>query len=78
MTDETDKITFNFKCPKCEGTVIALPDDPTDESIVTCKSCGVSFGPWGDIKARAMQMAKDNIRSEFKKSFKGMKNWKFK
>ncbi|MGJ0532793.1 ECs_2282 family putative zinc-binding protein [Methylocystis sp.] len=56
-----DKISVEFNCKKCGGTVISLPDDPTDDSIATCQSCGVEFGRWGDIKAQATKVASDHL-----------------
>lgn len=73
-----DHLSITFKCPKCGGTVLELPDDYTDDSDATCKNCGVSFGRWGDIKSRAMESAKDHVRGAFKDAFKGLKGWKVK
>lgn len=76
MTD--GQVNVTFKCPKCEGTVLTLPDNPTDDSEATCKQCGVSFGRWGDIKRRARDAASQSVKDEFRKAFKGIKGFKIK
>ena len=60
------QIEFSFKCPKCGATEISLPDDHTDESHATCKGCGVDCGPYGEIKKRAMDLAKKEVSKAFK------------
>jgi hypothetical protein len=74
----TDKVEIKLKCKACGGTVIELPDNPTDASIATCKSCGVAVGRWGDIKATAVDTVKAGIRADFKKAFKGLKGFNIK
>ena len=73
-----DKLSVTFECPKCGGTILELPDDHTDDSIATCKGCGVSFGRWGDIKAQATKLAKGHAIDQLKATFKGLKGWKVK
>lgn len=73
-----DELEFKFECPKCGGTVIELPDDYTADSTAKCKQCGVSFGRWGDIQAKAMDLAKEHVRERFRSTFKGLKGWKLK
>lgn len=71
----TDKIEVKFTCEQCGGTVLEIPDDHTDDSIAKCKSCGVEFGRWGDIKAKAIQLAKGEVTSMVENAFKGLKGW---
>jgi len=73
-----DQITIKFECLKCGGTVLERPDDYTDDSIAKCKSCGQEFGRFGDVKAKAMDVAKAEVRAHFKNPFKGLKSRKMK
>jgi transcription elongation factor Elf1 len=75
---DSDRITINFTCNDCGGTVLTLPDDHTDDSIASCKSCGVEFGRWGDIQAKAMETAKGEVTDMMRESLKGIKGFKVK
>ena len=66
-----DKLDVTFDCYKCGPTVLVLPDEATDDSIATCKSCGVALGRFGDIKAKAMDAAKSHVTNVIKNAFKG-------
>lgn len=65
MTDYTN-VPVTFECKKCSGKKIELPDNPNDESIAKCASCGVEFGRWGDIR----KAARDKVSEEFKKGLR--------
>tara|TARA_R110002124_G_scaffold14948_1_gene65914 strand:+ start:341 stop:571 length:231 start_codon:yes stop_codon:yes gene_type:complete len=71
-----DQINVTFECLECGGTVLSLPDDHTDDSIASCKSCGQEFGTYGDIKAKARDMAAEEVSAMVKGAFKGLKGWK--
>jgi len=71
----TDSVEVKFTCTKCGGTVLKLPDDRTDDSIATCKQCGVELGRWSDIKAKALQATKDHVTGMMKDAFKGIKGF---
>ena len=58
---DVDHLTFTFKCLDCGGTVLELPDDATDDSIAVCKACRRSHGRYGDIKAKALDLAGHTI-----------------
>lgn len=73
-----DQLEVTFTCQECGGTVLNLPDDYTDDSIAECKDCGAEFGRWGDIKDKAMGLAKDRVSTMLKDTFKGLKGWKVK
>ncbi|MBZ7920576.1 hypothetical protein LAC81_02085 [Ensifer adhaerens] len=73
-----DTIDVTFTCSKCGPTKIELPDDYTDDDHAKCKSCGADFGPYGDIKKRAMKHAKAEVDKMLKGAFKGLKGWKVK
>ncbi|TAI61848.1 hypothetical protein [Bradyrhizobium sp. Leo170] len=72
----TENVSVNFKCPKCGCAIISLPDDHTDESHAACKECGADFGPYGDIKKRAVDLVKSEVNRTIKEAFKGVKGFK--
>jgi DNA-directed RNA polymerase subunit RPC12/RpoP len=74
----SDKLSVTFKCKACGGTVLELPDHPTDDSRAVCKGCGIDLARWGDIKAKSLQVARDEVRRQFKGVFKGLQNWSVK
>jgi hypothetical protein len=43
------KIFFDYRCKKCDGTKIEVPDDRTDSSPVYCKGCGHVFGSFSEL-----------------------------
>ena len=57
-------IEVTFECQYCGGTVLALPEDFTDESIARCNDCGADIGRWGDIKAVARKKAVDDMKDQ--------------
>lgn len=76
----SDHITVNVTCPACshESSRIKLPDNATDDSTAHCEGCGAELGRYGDIKARAMELAKEEAARQFRNAFKGVKGWKVK
>ena len=68
-----DQITITFKCLDCGGTVLELPDNHADESIAICKSCRRPFGPYGEIKAKAINAGAANLRKRAEKTCAGPK-----
>ncbi|MFK4522820.1 hypothetical protein ABIF90_000801 [Bradyrhizobium japonicum] len=48
----------------------------TDESHAACKDCGADFGPYGDIKKRAIDLVKSDVNRKIKEAFKGVKGFK--
>jgi hypothetical protein len=45
------------KCALCGGAIQTLDDPPTDNSIVTCQSCGREIGTCKDIHDKIGQAA---------------------
>ncbi len=74
MADDVMNVTFT--CTKCGPTTLELPDDYTDADHAKCKSCGADFGPYGEIKKRALKAAKKEAEKMLKNAFKGVKGWK--
>jgi Protein of unknown function (DUF4236) len=58
--------TWNFncdiRCRKCGGTVLSVPDNATDSSMTTCKSCGAEVGKYGDVKAAGREAGQEEMR----------------
>ncbi len=73
-----DEMTVSFTCSKCGPTVLELPDDYTDADHAKCKTCGADFGPYGEVKKKAMKAAKAEAEKMIKSAFKGLKGWKVK
>lgn len=78
----SDKVSVEFRCTKCGGKELTLPDNPTDSGRAICSKCGVDLGSWGDIKSAAVQTVGDDIIEKYKdtlaSAFKGNKNVTFK
>jgi len=72
----TDKVTVSFRCKECGGTILTLPDNHTDDSIATCKKCGVKHGRWRDIKTKAIHAAKDQVITDLRNAFEEIKGFK--
>lgn len=65
--DETsgEPIAFTPHCKKCGSNELTIPDDATDESPVTCSSCGAVCGAWGDLRAAAVEAAGQHATESF-------------
>jgi len=50
-----------LRCLKCGSNTISMPENSTDESLVTCPSCGTELGLWGDLIAAALDTARENF-----------------
>ncbi|MGY6628332.1 MAG: ECs_2282 family putative zinc-binding protein [Oceanicaulis sp.] len=68
-----DKVEVTFKCQTCGGSVLELPENPTDDSIAKCKTCGIEFGTWGAIQAKAREAVLADMTDRLKGSLKGWK-----
>jgi hypothetical protein len=69
------KITIT--CTKCGSNDVEVPDDATDESMVTCKGCQTEVGTWGELKQAVINRAKDEVVSEVNKQLgKKLKGFK--
>jgi uncharacterized Zn finger protein len=69
------KITIT--CTNCGSNDVEVPDDATDESMVTCKNCQKEVGSWGELRQAVINRVKDEAVSEVKeqlgKKLKGFK-----
>ncbi|MCP3414208.1 hypothetical protein NLM16_08860 [Bradyrhizobium brasilense] len=57
------RFNCDFRCKKCGGNVISLPDNHTDQSLASCKSCGTEFGLFADIKEIVKLLGDAYLRS---------------
>lgn len=67
--------TFNvtFQCLACGTDPVTLTtadDEMTDDSIVSCKSCGHEFGRYGDVKAKARDLAAAKVKAGLRDMFR--------
>ena len=56
-------IPITLGCQKCGSHDIAMPSRLKD-SIVTCNSCHVTLGKWGDIQAAALRELKRVVKED--------------
>ena len=47
-----------LRCPKCGSNKFVVPDNSTDDSLVTCADCGAEIGRWGNIRVGILEEAK--------------------
>ncbi|SOC09629.1 hypothetical protein [Rhodobacter maris] len=75
-----DHLKFTFVCKQCGANpaTLELPENYTDNDTAKCKACGAELGRYGDIKAEAMRLGKQEIEKMVKDTFKGLKGWKVK
>jgi hypothetical protein len=72
---------FNPSCGECGSNSLIGPDDMTDESTITCETCGADLGTLGELKISALRLAEEKVAEETKgiigETFKGIENVKF-
>lgn len=74
-------VQVKINCNLCGSNDLEIPDDATDESMVTCKGCNKEICKWGELKESAMNAAKDEatniLRNAMKEAFEGNSVFKF-
>jgi len=50
-----ETLVRRIECGKCGGR-LDIPDEPTNEMIISCKACGTPAGTWVEVK-HAMKAA---------------------
>ena len=69
------------RCGKCGSDNLTVPDE-TEESVVTCESCGAENGTWGDLRSAAEnhagQKLEEHFQSTFEEAFEGIDGVEFK
>ncbi len=67
---EPINLPVEIRCGKCgEKSLEASGDTLTDESVVTCKACGVTVGKWGDVKQHALEASAEEIKKRLNDEF---------
>jgi DNA-directed RNA polymerase subunit N (RpoN/RPB10) len=57
------KIPVEIRCGSCgQKSLEASGDTLTDDSVVTCTSCGQKVGTWGNVKQHALEASADQIK----------------
>jgi hypothetical protein len=59
------KISITLGCQKCGNHDISTPGG-SKNAIVTCNSCQVTLGKWGDIQAAALRELTRIIKESLK------------
>ncbi len=75
MSVEQDHISVKLACPDC-GVPPRVDDEDDDSSIVYCPKCEKKFGTYGEVKAKALQAAKEKAVESLKGLFKNRKRTK--
>jgi hypothetical protein len=66
------RVTLTFEQVQGLWLIEGRADNPTDNSIAACASCGAEFGRWGDVKEAMVQTAKDALSDTFRDLVKGV------
>ena len=53
-------VTVSASCGDC-GTPLQAADDTPDDQVVTCPSCGVEVGSYGDIRKAMIDKGRGEI-----------------
>ena len=51
MSDNEVGYSFTMECTHCGHCILAIPDDPTDESRVLCEGCGADLCSYVELQA---------------------------
>lgn len=62
-------IPIKIRCGKCNADNSLVADTDSDESIVTCTSCGATLGPLGELKKQAREFGVEEIKKRFRDKF---------
>jgi hypothetical protein len=79
MTDMSVEVIPS--CVKCGGNDLIGPDDLTDESIITCNSCGEENGTFGELKTASHDIVAkkftEDLQTTLSEAFDGSDGIKF-
>lgn len=71
----TDKLSFG--CKACGATVVYDTDNPPDDAEhLFCTGCGKDFGPFGEVKAAALNLARQEVERITQKHLGIKPTWK--
>ena len=81
-TTPLGNLQFSLSCQKCGSNELTIPDEATDDSMVTCSACGSELARWGDVRTTlleaATQVVKESVSDSFGKEFDGLDGVTFK
>ena len=64
------QIPIEIRCGNCnEKALVASGDTLTDDSMVTCSSCGARIGPWSTLKKQASDFCAEEIKKKLSDAF---------
>ncbi len=64
--------TLTLCCDECGQDKVITPSELTDESQLTCDSCGAEYGTLGAIKRVELEKVKEQLASAFGKALDGL------
>lgn len=67
---------IDFECKRCGATELDVPDNPSADTLIACKGCGVVVDAWGDLKRKAGKPDREKLMKITNTALTGMKNWK--
>jgi hypothetical protein len=65
-------IPIELRCGKCGAKALVAEgdgDNPADDALVTCTSCGAASGRWADVRQQALASSTEQIKKRLKDSF---------
>lgn len=62
-------IPIQIRCSKCNEKLIAEGEILTDDSIVSCPSCGAKVGTFAEVKKHAGEYGAELIRKRLEDHF---------
>jgi hypothetical protein len=57
MSDNEVGFSFAMACTHCGHAILAIPDNPTDESRIFCEGCGADICSYVDLQAMMWEHA---------------------
>ena len=65
-------ISVEIRCSNCGKKSLVAEgegDNPADDALVTCTSCGAEAGRWADVKQKVLESSKEQIIERLKNQF---------
>jgi predicted RNA-binding Zn-ribbon protein involved in translation (DUF1610 family) len=48
-------------CPSCGRITLDIPADASEDTIITCSSCGIVIGKWGELQDSFSRQAGEGV-----------------
>ena len=65
MSDDKTNVSVSLNCEKCGSPGIIIPDNPSDDSVITCPNCKAEIGTIGQLNARIKEGAFKAVEDAF-------------